>query len=105
MFIQLDNGKIPIRNKKGYIYTYEDKEFKYYPDFIVDDVIYEIKGYETDKDLVKYKSIKDKKLTILNKKIIIRTNLVILKDPNYAKFIDLYTILASEGLAILLNED
>jgi len=67
LIYQLDNGKIPIRNKKGYIYTYEDKEFKYYPDFIVDDVIYEIKGYETDKDLVKYKSIKDKKLTILNK--------------------------------------
>ena len=68
LIYQLDHNKTPIRNKKGYEYIYEGKVYKYYPDFILDDKIYEIKGYETNKDKLKYKSVLDKELIILRKK-------------------------------------
>ena len=67
LIYNLDKGVKPIRNKEGYEYIYENETHTYYPDFIIDDVIYEIKGYETDKDLCKYESIEDKKLVILKK--------------------------------------
>lgn len=42
------------RNKKYLIYTYKNKEYKYYPDFVIDNQLYEIKGYENDKALSKH---------------------------------------------------
>lgn len=67
LIYQLDHNIKPIRNDKGYEYEFKGKKHKYYPDFIVDNIIYEIKGFETEKDLFKYPSVKDKKLIILKK--------------------------------------
>lgn len=42
------------RNDKGFEYTFENKIYKYYPDFILEDGTYvEIKGYKTKKDFEK----------------------------------------------------
>lgn len=89
LIYQLDHDIKPIRNDKGYEYEYEGKKHKYYPDFIVDDIIYEIKGFETDKDLFKYSSVKDKKLIILKKKDL--KNIFNYVNENYGKdYISLY---------------
>jgi hypothetical protein len=46
---------IPIvRNKEGFEYIYNKDKFKYYPDFIVGNEYYEIKGYMTPKDRCKH---------------------------------------------------
>ena len=42
------------RNNEGFPYTYEQKTYRYYPDFILEDGTYvEIKGYMTAKNLAK----------------------------------------------------
>ena len=43
------------RNTKCFEYIYNDKTFKYYPDFNVNGTLYEIKGYENDKAKEKHK--------------------------------------------------
>lgn len=43
-----------IRNHKYLTYTYNDKEYKYYPDFIINEQLYEIKGYENSKAKAKH---------------------------------------------------
>lgn len=48
----LDHGIQFVRNKKSFEYTFENRIFKYYPDFIINNTYYEIKGrldekYET----------------------------------------------------------
>lgn len=43
------------RCKKSLQYLYENKIFKYYPDFEVDGLMYEIKGYENEKAKEKHK--------------------------------------------------
>lgn len=42
------------RNKKYLTYIFENKEYKYYPDFIINEQLYEIKGYENDKAKAKH---------------------------------------------------
>ena len=42
------------RNNNFLRYTFENKEYKYYPDFIINGVLYEIKGYENDKAKAKH---------------------------------------------------
>jgi hypothetical protein len=39
------------RNKEGFEYVYLEKTYKYYPDFIINDVYYEIKGRRSYNDL------------------------------------------------------
>jgi len=57
-----------IRNKEGFEYEFENKKYKYYPDFILEDGTYvEIKGYLDKKNEIKIKSF-DKKLIIIDKK-------------------------------------
>lgn len=43
-----------IRNHKYLTYIYDNKEYKYYPDFIINEQLYEIKGYENDKAKAKH---------------------------------------------------
>lgn len=43
------------RNKKPLVYTFNEREYKYYPDFIIDDKLYEIKGYENERAKEKHK--------------------------------------------------
>lgn len=51
----LDNG-VEIRRNSIYLeYEYKGRTFKYYPDFEIDGKLYEIKGYESDKDVEKRK--------------------------------------------------
>lgn len=64
----IDNNIKFERNKIGYEYLYKGKKHKYYPDYIISNVLHEIKGYETDKDKEKYKGVKDISLKILYKK-------------------------------------
>lgn len=49
----LDHDINVERNKEYFIYEYNGKKHRYYPDFIIDDILYEIKGYNSD--LVKIK--------------------------------------------------
>ncbi len=49
----LDNGVERKRNSVYLEYEYEGRTFKYYPDFEIDGKLYEIKGYESDKDVAK----------------------------------------------------
>lgn len=54
------------RNHTAFDYVYEDKNRKYFPDFYLEDfdVFVEVKGYETDKDLAKWKMFPRKILII-----------------------------------------
>ena len=42
------------RNKKFLTYIFNNQEFKYYPDFIIENKLYEIKGYENEKAKAKH---------------------------------------------------
>jgi hypothetical protein len=57
-----------IRNKQRFSYLYKNTLHKYTPDFYsLDDKIYiELKGYETEKDLLKYKSVPNLKVLYYN---------------------------------------
>ena len=48
---QLDNGKVPVRNKEGFKYIIDGVEKTYYPDFILDNIFYEIKGRRSFNDM------------------------------------------------------
>jgi len=54
------------RNNNFFLYQWEGKTHKYYPDFNVSGTLYEIKGYETKKDEGKYSSVNEP-LVILTK--------------------------------------
>jgi hypothetical protein len=57
--------------KEGFIYLWEGKERRYYPDFyLIDYGIYlEVKGYERERDLLKWETIKDRLIIIKKKEI------------------------------------
>lgn len=78
-----------IRNKEGFEYEFENKKYKYYPDFILEDGTYvEIKGFLDKKNKTKIESF-NKKIIIIDKtKINQYLNYVIKK---YGKeYINLY---------------
>lgn len=56
------------RNREGYSYEFNGKKHTYYPDFIADGKLIEIKGFLRENDVHKFQSIKDKELIILFKK-------------------------------------
>ena len=64
----LDKG-IPVK-KCSYVYDYEyeGKKHKYYPDFIVNNTIIEIKGFYTEKVKIKTESVKDRPIIVLYRK-------------------------------------
>lgn len=47
LIYHLDHDIKIIRNSKSFEYVFENESHKYYPDFIIEDVYYEIKGYKT----------------------------------------------------------
>jgi hypothetical protein len=47
LIYQLEHGVIPERNKKGFKYSFDNKEKLYYPDFKIGDEYIEIKGYHS----------------------------------------------------------
>lgn len=54
IYCEEHNIKI-VRNSKPLKYIFENKEYKYYPDFIINGQLYEIKGYENNKAIEKHK--------------------------------------------------
>lgn len=62
----LDSNVKPKRNTEGFPYMYNDKESLYYPDFIIDDIYYEIKGYMRERDAYKHDAFPHK-LIVLDK--------------------------------------
>lgn len=87
---KLDNDEHPVRNTVGYPYEWEGKLHRYYPDFILNDVIYEIKGYQTLKDFEKYKAVKDNKLIVLLKKDLQLEFSYVQRTYEYKSLADLY---------------
>ena len=66
---KLENGFNISQCKEFFPYTYKDKQHLYLPDFIVDGVYYEIKGYFREVDIEKKNQFpKDKELKILFEK-------------------------------------
>lgn len=56
-----------VRNTAYFKYTFEGAEHRYYPDFIVDNTYYEIKGYKDDRFFEKVKQFpSDKKLVVID---------------------------------------
>lgn len=56
-----------VRNNTYFNYVFEGEEHRYYPDFIVDDTYYEIKGYKDDKFFEKVKQFPhNKKLVVVD---------------------------------------
>lgn len=51
----LDNGKQVVREERGFEYSYNNQVHTYYPDFLVDNVYYEIKGRDTSPEITKIK--------------------------------------------------
>jgi hypothetical protein len=86
---QLEHNTNFKRNKEGFKYQFEGKEYKFYPDFIIDDNQYvEIKGYMGKKNEAKINSFPHKLIVIDRKKIKPYINYVIKK---YGKdYIKLY---------------
>ena len=89
----IDNNINFNRNKKGFDYVYQNTTNKYYPDFIIDEIYYEIKGRRC------YDDLDDKtkcKINQFNEKLIILYEDDIKKYlkytiSNYGKnFIELY---------------
>lgn len=67
----LDNNIAIIRNTEAFSYLLDGKEHKYYPDFKVSDVYYEVKGICTERDLAKFNSFPKKYcLQVIDKKAI-----------------------------------
>jgi hypothetical protein len=72
----LDHGIKFERNKEGFEYKYLGKKFKYYPDFIIEDLYLEIKGHMDKKNLEKIKQFPHKLIIISAKEIDIFINYV-----------------------------
>lgn len=72
----LDHGIKFERNKEGFEYEYLGKKFKYYPDFIIEDLYLEIKGHMDKKNLEKIKQFPHKLIIISAKEIDIFINYV-----------------------------
>ena len=67
----LDHGINIIRNVEAFSYLFESKEHKYYPDFKVADIYYEVKGICTERDLLKFDAFPHKEsFQVIDKKAI-----------------------------------
>lgn len=65
----LDNDLSIERNKTGFNYTYKDTERTFFPDFLIGDTYYEIKGVWTEQVVEKVNQFpKDKKLVVIDRK-------------------------------------
>ena len=65
----IDHGIQTIRNTEAFPYEYEGKVRKYYPDFIIDGVYYELKGIVTERELAKINQFpKELKIIMITQK-------------------------------------
>lgn len=87
----LDHNISISRNHDYFEYMFENKKHKYFPDFIIDNVYYEIKGRVTSKDKAKWQQFpKDKKLVVITGEHI--KKYIDYSKNTYGKFIDLYDV-------------
>lgn len=71
LIYNLDNNQNIVRNKEYFTYSSKGKICKYYPDFIIDNIYYEIKGYKDSKFYEKLEQFpKDKQLIVIDQKSI-----------------------------------
>lgn len=84
----LEHGIKFKRNTEGFEYEYEGKIRRYYPDFIIDEIYYEIKGYTTKQFEAKIKQF-SYKLEILDKHKI-KPYIEYTKEKYGINFISLY---------------
>lgn len=61
----LDHNIKLERFKGYYTYQYNGKDHRYYPDFIIDDCIYEIKGFFSNQVKAKTEAVKDRPIKVL----------------------------------------
>ena len=54
LIFHLDNEILITRNKKGFEYVYENEKHLYYPDFIINNEYFEIKGFLRENDSSKF---------------------------------------------------
>lgn len=82
------------RNLEGFNYTWENKNRMYYPDFIVEGIVYELKGYETPKDTIKYLSVlnQNKKLVVLYKEDLSKYFDYVAEKYTYKALTELYEV-------------
>ena len=64
-----DNDIDIIRNKEGFKYLFNDKEYRFYPDFILNGIYVEVKGYMDDKNKAKISQFKENLIVIDKYKI------------------------------------
>lgn len=57
LIYMIDHGVSVIRNLEGFKYVWEGKEYTYFPDFIVNGRLVEIKGYHSQKTDVKMQAV------------------------------------------------
>lgn len=96
----LDNNIPFIRNTSHFSYEYNGHLHEYYPDFIVDNIYYEIKGYYDEKSKIKIEQFsKENELIVLDPKTIqpyleyarstYGKNFYRMYDRNYPSWMDL----------------
>lgn len=84
----IDNNKDIQRNFEGFEYIFNDQIHKFYPDFLVENVYFEIKGYMDEKNKAKINSF-NKPLELIDKKKI-KSYLVYVTQKYGKDFIKLY---------------
>jgi hypothetical protein len=65
----LENNILFERNKKSFEYVHDNKILKYFPDFVISGVYYEIKGYVTEKTISKINQFSGELIIIGKKEI------------------------------------
>lgn len=77
--------------KKSYLYEYDGKQHRYYPDFELEDgTIIEIKGYMNEQTKAKIKSVTDKPIKVLFEKDLQYAFDYVKENYTYNKLEDLY---------------
>jgi len=87
VIFNIENGISFERNKIKFSYTWNGKNYNYYPDFIVNEQLIEIKGYVDERTEVKLKSVNN--LIILFKKDLVN-EFKYVEDKYGKNFIKLY---------------
>ena len=80
------------RSKERFVYTLNGKNHFYYPDFEIDNVIYEIKGYATEKTSLKIKSVQNSgfKIKLLFYEDLIEMEKFLKNKFNFKEITELY---------------
>lgn len=69
LIYHLDNNISINRNKEGFEYIYKNEKHLYYPDFIIDNVYFEIKGFFRENDKSKFEYFSHELILIDKEKI------------------------------------